>query len=51
LVKDLRREARAEGEATARRVAERSNALLDRLSEHEREDVIDAIEADKITGD
>jgi hypothetical protein len=48
LVKGMRRETRAEGEATARRVAERSNALLDRLSEHERRDVIDAIEADKI---
>jgi hypothetical protein len=44
----LRREARAEGEATSRRVAERANSLLDRLSDAEREDVIHAIETDKI---
>jgi tetratricopeptide (TPR) repeat protein len=48
LVKTLRREARAEGEATTRRVASRSNRLLARLGEHEQRQVIDAIEADKI---
>jgi hypothetical protein len=44
-IKGLTREARSESEKTVRHVTARSNALLGRLSDAERRQVIDAIEA------